>query len=446
MAARAPRLPLLLAATLAVWTLGVAAAGAMPAFAPLDRPGPALSVPPAALAASLSCEPSVRDAAVEPVLLDPATGVTPSENYSWNWEPALTRLGIPWCTYAAPQDTLGDIQTSGEYLVYAIRTMHAMAGRRIAVMGHSQGGMSMRWALRFWPDTRAMVDDVIGFSGSNHGTTVLTRAACGLGCPAAVWQQMTGSNFIAALNSGAETFAGISYSEIYTHTDEVVEPAGDSAHASAALHTGAGQITNVATQDLCPLDVDEHLTVGTIDPVAYALAIDALTHPGPADPARIPRSVCSQALMPGVNPLSVGTYLSLLEAVPGLGAVELGGLNLVGVPELRAEPALACYTLAGCASAPAGPPSASAPQSAGGTAGACLSRRTVVLHLPRGLRAVRVTANGRRIRLARAGHRLVARIALGGRGRTVTLVVRGVRANGSRLRQTHRYHPCRARP
>ena len=50
------------------------------------------------------------------------------------------------------------------------RRVHALARRRIAVMGHSQGGMSMRWALRFWPDTRRMVADVIGFSGSNHGT------------------------------------------------------------------------------------------------------------------------------------------------------------------------------------------------------------------------------------------------------------------------------------
>jgi phage FluMu protein gp41 len=32
--------------------------------------------------------------------------------------------------------------------------MYAMARRQIAIIGHSQGGMSMRWPLRFWPDTR----------------------------------------------------------------------------------------------------------------------------------------------------------------------------------------------------------------------------------------------------------------------------------------------------
>lgn len=207
------RLRTLAGASAAALLMACAPAGAaQPPYAPLDQPGVALDVPPAALQASLQCEPGVRNATREPVLLNPATGVTAEQNYSWNWEPALDKLGIPWCVYNAPQHTLGDIQTSGEYLVHEIRTMYAMAGRRIAVMGHSQGGMSMRWALRFWPDTRAMVDDVIGFSGSNHGTTV--GGSCAGGCPPADWQQASTARFIAALNSYAETFPGISYTEI----------------------------------------------------------------------------------------------------------------------------------------------------------------------------------------------------------------------------------------
>jgi hypothetical protein len=327
-----------------------ASAAATTAYAPLDEPGPALSVPLAQLESSLYCEQSVRDASKEPVLLNPATGVTPDENYSWNWEPALDKLGIPWCAYTAPYHTLGDIQTSGEYLVYAIRTMYAMAGRRIAIMGHSQGGMSMRWALRFWPDTRKMVDDVIGFSGSNHGTTTLGDA-CAPGCPPADWQQGYESTFIRALNSYAETLPGISYTEIYSHTDEVVDPADNNQDASAALHTGGGMITNIATQAICPGDVDEHLTIGTVDPVAYALAVDALTHPGPADPARITSAVCSQLYMPGVNPLNVNNYLQILNGLPTLGSVTIGPAAALtaGAPVVKAEPALDCYVFATCA-------------------------------------------------------------------------------------------------
>jgi hypothetical protein len=65
-----------------------------PPYAPLDQPGPALSVPLTQLKAALHCEASVTNAKVEPVLLNPATGVTPAENYSWNWEPALDKLGM----------------------------------------------------------------------------------------------------------------------------------------------------------------------------------------------------------------------------------------------------------------------------------------------------------------------------------------------------------------
>jgi hypothetical protein len=316
-------------------------------YAPLNRPGPPLTVPQSQLRASLKCTAGVLRARREPVLLNPATGVTPDQNYSWNWEPALTALGIPWCAYTAPYRTLGDVQVSGQYLVYAIRTMHAMARRRIEILGHSQGGMSMRWPLRFWPDTRRMVDDVIGLAGTNHGTTAL--GACPAGCPPADWQQGASSHFIAALNSGTETFAGISYTEIYSHTDEVVMPNAND-HGTSSLHTGRGEITNVATQDICPGDVDEHLTIGTIDPVAYALALDALTHSGPADPARIPKSVCTQLDMPGVNPLSANTYLQLLAAQPGLLAVDVGGVNVVGAPEVKSEPPLPCYVFASCPS------------------------------------------------------------------------------------------------
>lgn len=334
-----------------------ALAGAAPAlaqrpYAPLDQPGPPLSVPLSKLKASLKCQPSVRNAKVEPVLLNPATGLTAEENYSWNWEPALEKLGIPWCAYTAPHDTLGNIETSGEYLVYAIRTVYRMAHRRIAVMGHSQGGMSMRWALRFWPDTRSMVEDVIGFAGSNHGTTDLTQQECALeGCSPATWQQLAGSQFIRALNSYAETLSGISYTEVYTHTDEVVRPnSGPSpSQCSSCLFTGKGKITNIATQQICPTDLREHLMIGTVDPVAYTLGINALRNPGPARPGQVSKRVCSQLYMPGVNPSNVQIELEILRSLPGLLSVPFGPVaKRSGAPDLYSEPPLACYVFAAC--------------------------------------------------------------------------------------------------
>ena len=319
------------------------------AYAPLDRPGPRLSVPAKTLRKAMTCHGDPT-AGPEPVLLNPATSVTPEQDYSWTYEKAFTAQGRYWCAVTMPEHTFGDIQRAGEYLVHAIRVMHHRTGRRIGILGHSQGGMSMRWALRFWPDTRAMVDDVIGMAGSNHGTTALPSCvAKTTKCTPAVWQQLAGSAFIKALNSRAETFRGISYTEVFTHNDEVVTPNQTDATSSSALHTGRGRITNVSVQDICPLDTSEHLLVGTIDPVTYALVMDALTHRGPADPKRIDAAVCTKQYMPYVDPTDVQTYLQPLQALPGLGSTPLPFVNLVGAPETDHEPALRCYVYAsGC--------------------------------------------------------------------------------------------------
>ncbi len=87
----------------------------------------------------------------------PGTGATPKDNFSWNYEPALSARHIPWCAVSLPDAGNNDIQVAGQYLVYSIRTMYARAGRPIGIIGHSQGGMAPRWALRFWPDTLPMV-------------------------------------------------------------------------------------------------------------------------------------------------------------------------------------------------------------------------------------------------------------------------------------------------
>jgi pimeloyl-ACP methyl ester carboxylesterase len=320
-------------------------------YAPVDIPGPPLDVSQAQLDANLTCNGTLAGSAKTPVLLVPGTTVNPRVNYSWNWEPALTALGIPWCAVELPGQAMEDIQIAGEYVAGEIRAMHARAGGKIDVVGHSQGGMVPRWALRWWPDTRAMVDDLIGFAPSNHGT-IDAEALCIPDCAPAIWQQRDNSDFVKALNSGQETFHGVSYSAIYTHTDEVVFPNLNSS-GSSSLHGGDGDVANVALQDVCPLDVSEHLLIGTVDPVAYALAIDAMTHPGPADPSRISAAVCSQLAMPGVNPLTLATdFTSLTVAI---------GSTLATFPHVPAEPKLACYVTATCPAGSSSPVKAQKP-------------------------------------------------------------------------------------
>lgn len=312
-------------------------------YAALAAPGPQLDVAPADLAASLHCSENVGPGA-KAVLLVPATTVTPRENYGWNYIPAFDAQRRPYCTLTLPEHQMGDIQTSAEFVVHAIRTVHARTGKRVQIIGHSQGGLEPRWALRFWPDVRALVDDYIAFAPPNHGSVVVPLL-CVPDCAPSIWQMRWGSTLSDALNSYAETFPEISYTIIYTHADDFVQP-NLGGRGTSSLNGPADSVRNIAVQDICPADVADHIAVGTYDPVAYAIAMDALSHPGPADPARIDRSVCSQALMPGVNPLTFPA--DYLDAYSMLVA------QLATYPHVAREPPLRCYVTMSCrlASAP----------------------------------------------------------------------------------------------
>lgn len=311
------------------------AAAAPAAFAPVDRPGPALSVPKDRLDAALACTANVGKGR-QTVLLVPGTTVNPREDYAWNWFRALDKLGRPYCAVTLPFNTTGDTQVASEYLVNAIRMIYARTGKKVQVMGHSQGGTEPRFALRFWPDLRSKVDDYIAFAATNHGSPLI-RGLCAPNCTPALWQQIDHSNYISAMNSYQETFAGISYTQIYTHFDQFVQPNLDDTGTTSL--SGPGDITNVALQDVCPANTNEHIAIGTYDPVAYALAMDALNHAGPADPSRIPASVCDQIFMPGVDPRTFAANLA--------DAYNQIFISLTSDPRVDAEPALKAYTRGG---------------------------------------------------------------------------------------------------
>jgi triacylglycerol esterase/lipase EstA (alpha/beta hydrolase family) len=317
------------------------AAGA--SYAPLNHRGPRLEVPRTQLRAALRCTPSVRTDAREPILLVPGTTMTPEVNFSWNYEPALDALGLPYCTVELPDRAMSDIQVAAEYVVYALRQMSRFEGkakaRKVQVIGYSQGGMVPRWALRFWPDTRKLVDDDVGLDASNHGT-VTAEGACALeGCAPAVWQQRSSSAFIAALNSYTETFPGISYTEVYSQNDEIVVP-NLNEEGSSSVHVGGGEIANIAVQEVCPGHVADHLAMGSYDPVGYALALDAVTHAGPAQRARIALTVCAEPFQPGVDAETFVAEDARYDA--------WAGETFATWPRVDAEPPLRCYVTASC--------------------------------------------------------------------------------------------------
>jgi hypothetical protein len=307
-------------------------------YAPLDAPGPPLDVPDSVLAASLRCSANLVEARQEAVLLVPATTATPRENYGWNYVPALDVQRIPNCAVTLPEHGMGDIQIAAEYVVYAIRRINAVTGRKVQVIGHSQGGLEPRWALRFWPDVRQRVDHYVAFAPPNHGS-ILVDALCVPDCAPALWQQRYGSHLTEAMNSYAETFPEVSYTVVYTHFDDFVQPNLDETGTSS-LRGPSANLRNIAIQDVCPNDAADHVSLGTYDAVAYALAMDALTHAGPADPRRIDRSVCSQPFMPGVTP---GTF-----ATDYADAYSTLANQMATAAHVLAEPPLRCYVFRRC--------------------------------------------------------------------------------------------------
>jgi pimeloyl-ACP methyl ester carboxylesterase len=309
----------------------------VPAVAAGRRTGPTLREPIGRLASALHCTGDLRvseRAGRRPVLLIHGTTSDARANFSWNWDRAFDAQRRAHCDVDLPRSGNGDIQTAAEYVVYAIRSMHHRAHGQVDLLGHSQGGMIGRWALKWWPGTRAMVDDYVSLAGSNHGTDEF-RLQCGTAgsCDAADWQQTTRSHFLTALNAGPQTWPGVSYTDIATKYDEVVVP-----YTSAFLPAGRNT-TNVTVQRLCPTETVDHFGMA-YDNAAYRIGMDAITHVGPAKLGRIHTTSCGRPFMHAVDPA--------LFPANAAGALAQTATSSARAEQLPAEPRLRCYVTHTC--------------------------------------------------------------------------------------------------
>ena len=264
-------------------------AGAGPAGAQTVAP---LTEPPDALARALECGQGVDAATRTPVILVHGTGSTPEESFAFGYQAALPKLGIPVCTVRLPERGTVDQQRSIQYVVYAIREVHRRAGRRVSLIGHSQGALLATYAPQFWPDLVPLVDDVVGLAGPYQGTQTANNDCADGRCSETSWQFRMGSDLNRAFMSGGRP-PGLSFTAVATQFDQLVTPA-----PAAARLDGA---TNIVIQDLCPgRTVDHFAIVG--DAVGYAIALDALLNAGTADAARVDRASCAQTFPPGAEP------------------------------------------------------------------------------------------------------------------------------------------------
>ena len=247
----------------------------------LIAPAAAAAAPPPP-GANVACTPTA--AHPFPVVLVHGT----FENRFNNWLAMSPRLkAAGYCVFALDYGAyngsgalgvygLAEIERSARELRDFVAGVRAHTGAaKVSLVGHSQGGLMPRYFIKHLGGA-AVVEDLVGLSPSNHGTTN-PLAPVAVNCPACR-QQVAGSAFLTELNSGDETPGDVSYTQIVTRYDEVVIP-----YTSGYLEPDAN-VTNVTLQDLCPNDTSEHLRT-PYDPPAIALTLNALRRSGPADPA-----------------------------------------------------------------------------------------------------------------------------------------------------------------
>ncbi|QDY80198.1 esterase/lipase family protein [Streptomyces qinzhouensis] len=321
---RPPRRRALGALCAALLTLAPAAPAATAAASTAGEPP--LSVPADRLAAALDCPPGLGGSSRDAVLLVHGTGVDADLNWGWNYAPALRDLGYDVCTVDLPGRSLTDIQESAEYVVHALTTMRAATGRKVDAIGHSQGGLQLRWALTYWPSLRDSVDDAVSLGTPEYGAAA-GGPACILSCAPALHQMSRGSAFLKALNSGDPTPGAVSYTAVYTRDDLVVTP------YRTSIREGA---RNIKVQDVCGVRLVTHIGL-VYDSVTFRLVRDALDHPGPADPARLPAGACLGApYLPGVGAADIAYAAAVVAPAAATAALT--------APRVRDEPPLRPYT------------------------------------------------------------------------------------------------------
>lgn len=278
-----------------------------------------------------------------PVILVPGTAIPAGTTYYFNFGKLGDRSPVDPVWVNLPRASLSDVQTNAEYVAYAMHYISSLcAGQKVAIISWSQGGLDTQWALKYWPSTREVVKDFIAISPDFHGTvegSLICPALSLVICTPALFQQGWESEFIHTLRADGGDSAYVPTTTVYSAFDEIVQPMfGPNASAILDDEHSAG-VTNVLLQSACKNQpaggVYTHEGV-LYNPLAWALAIDAITHDGPADLARLDLDkVCQQILPPELELVDLlGTEGLLLVA-----AAEL----LVYLPHAFLEPPIKEY-------------------------------------------------------------------------------------------------------
>lgn len=288
--------PLLLIATMLLVSCGGDSATSTPEpkkgpqAEAVDIRDPDYSYSEAELNAGLSCE-KFTHLDRDPILLVHGTFTHGRQSWEATFAPILRANGWDVCIVNYPDRGLVDIQRTTEFVAHAVNAMSSASGRKVALIGHSQGVMQTRWAVKWWPSVRERVSDLVSLAGPNQGILLPTVPRDLLGLlgvktapfPASFYQMAQNSQFMRALNRDDETPGDIDYTVLYTQFDELIQPVAP--FPAGALEYGQinAKRTNILLQDICPGRLVEHISIAFADRLAYELTMDALRHEGPAD-------------------------------------------------------------------------------------------------------------------------------------------------------------------
>jgi triacylglycerol lipase len=244
-----------------------------------------------------SCRPSA--AHPEPVVLVHGTGGNAATNWA-TYAALLANHG--YCVYALTYGLtpltaslpvklggLGDIRRSAAELGdFVARVLASTGARKVDLVGHSQGTLMPDYWVKVLGGA-AYVDQYISLSPLWHGEGpdalgALMRLAATHGfptslplCPACS-QMANGSEFVEQLRSGPDgvAVAGVDYTNIVTRLDDVVVP------YTSGIETGHPNMRNVVLQQVCPLDLSDHLEIAS-SPNAAQVVLNLLdpTHATP---------------------------------------------------------------------------------------------------------------------------------------------------------------------